>query len=653
MTSRARLALALMALLALIAVVYAPVGGGVFVSDDLSIVNTRLVERGTIREIFARPYAPVSGLTESRPIYYRPLTILTLRADYGMASFDARGYHVTNVLLHLCATIALLFAARRLGASAASSVAAAGLWALLPRSTECVAWVSGRADLLAALFAIAAIGLWPWYGGAVTRTARARAGLAGAAVLLGLLAKESAIAAAVAIAVGTSLGTEGTRRVRVRTAATRLAYLAVPLGIYAALRYAATRGLTSQIAPMGAEPRMETVLEAIGRYVEMTVDPWHPRTSIGLAGDLDTTRAAIGGAVVAVAIVLLAIARRRGFTRPSAGVAIGASLAVVSLALIIHVVPIVLVGGIVADRLLYLPLAGVALALAVASDRLSPARRKLAAAVVVGLAVSFAPVTRARALDYTDDIQFRVAAAEHAHPRSTSAKSALANVLRANAEFDLACRMHASAAQQLSELGPAAATRYGRALENLGGCYEMLGDYDAAAKVYRRLVAIRPDNARVHLAIGVLFVHGLAFDDAEASLRRALALDSTLESAKVTLAAIPAMRSEVARFDDEEVRREDRLGWARLLTKLGRVPDANRAWLDLALDRASSDDTAYRGFEFVLANANIASARRAAEAYASRDAFDEQIAREKFARRARDQRTIDRLRPRLEALAAR
>ena len=669
MTPRARLALALMALLALVAVVYAPVARGVFIGEDLPLVTNRVVEHGTVKEIFAQPFAPVNPLTDSRPIYYRPLTVVSLRGDYGMASYEAGSYHVSNLLLHLCATMALLLAARRLGAPPLAAVVSAAAWALLPRSTECVAWISGRGDLIAALFALSAIGLWPWFSDeesrAARRSARVRAALAGVAVLCGLLAKEVACASVLAIGVGTALAAHGKGRERARLVLRRLAYVLVPVMAYVWLRASATLGFSSRIAPMGATPRAETVLEAVGRYVEMTLDPWHPRTSIGLLGEIDTARAALGAVVLAGCATLAlwtvraAMVRRRvaepvaqPLTSSTVAIATGATLGVFSLGLVVHVIPIVLVGAVAADRLLYLPLAGLALGIAVASAKLAPRGRKIAAAGALAVIASFIPITRARALDYTDDIQFRVAAAEHAHPHNTGAKSALANVLRSSAEFDLARRLHASSARTLSTMGPPAATRYARALENLGGCYEMLGDYDAAAEVYRRLVAMRPDNPRIHMAIGFLFMHALAMDDAEASLRRALSLDATLEPAKSALAALPATRTELARFATEEARRADRIGWARLLTRVGRVPEATRMWSELALDPSVSEDTAYRGFDFVVANADIATARSAAEAYARRKAFDAQIPREKFAKRAREQASIDALRPRLEALAA-
>jgi tetratricopeptide (TPR) repeat protein len=687
-TARARLALALMALLALVIFAYAPVKHGVLLLEDHSLVQTNpLVSKGTVRQIFSQPFGTNHPLSEARPVYYRPLTVLSLRADFGMGGqLPQPPYHGTNLLLHLGAVVALVMTARRLGASATASMMAALVWSLAPRSTEAVAWISGRADLLAALFGIAAVGAWPWYGDE-KKGARARAALAAVALLLALLSKEVGIAAAAAMAVGTVLATPGKARERIGRAAPKLAVLGIPLAVYAVMRAMATRGATSVLVPLGAEARARVALETLGRYVEMTLDPWHPATSIGLLGELDVARAILGAVVLAGSSALVARAflrRRRGggdagdagdagaagaagdavhaadaAPPPSAGLApravgtgAAAALGLASLALVVHVVPIAVVAAVAADHLLYLPLAGLALALAVASSALSPRGQKIAGGAALALGMTFVPVTRARALEYTDDIAFRVAAAEHAHPHNPAAKAGLANALRADAELDIACRLHASAARTLQQRGAAAIPRYVRALESTGNCYEMLSAYDRAAAVYALLLRLRPNSGRLHMEIGFLYLHTLDFEEAEASLQRALALDPSLEAARKALAALPGTRAAIARFATEDAKQADAIGWARLLTALGRVSDATKVWSEIVLDPTSPDWQASNGIDFVMANADIETARRAGEAYYARNTADISVARRLLTKRLAHQKTIDALRPRLEALAA-
>jgi tetratricopeptide (TPR) repeat protein len=667
-TGRARLALLLIALLAIVFAVYAPVRRGVFVLGDRSLVEANpLVEHGTASQIFTQPYAPVNPLSESRPVYYRPLTLLSLRADFALAGNEAGSYHVTNLLLHLATTIALLLAARRLGASPFASVIAAGVWALLPRSTECVAWISGRSDLLAAFFAIAAVGGWPWYAEAETENVettatRVRAALAGLAVMCGLLAKEVAVAAAFAIVAGTVAGARGSTRERARKAARRLPYLVVPLLAYAALRGNATRAAPSRISSVGAGPRAQAMLESVGRYVEMTLDPFHPSTTIGLASEPDTHRMVLGGIVLAAcAFGAVRALGRRSRTTPArmppspsrVAVLVAAALGAGALVLVVHIVPIVLVSAVAADRLLYLPLAGLALSAAIVAERLSPRHRRIAGGCALVLAATFVPVTRARARDYTDDLRFRVVAAEQAHPHNPNAKRALGLLLLQKSEVELACRIDASAARALARLGPSARSLYLGAQETLAACFARLGEYDDAARLYAKVRAERPD-ARVHMEIGFVDLHRFHFDDAEVSFRRAVALDPSLAPARDALAALPTMRTETARLATEDARRADRLGWARLLTNVGRVRDATAAWYECALDPATSNDAAFLAAGRAIKEGDLAMGRRVAEGYTARDANTWR--RERLdalvAARSREVASVDPLRGRLEALAA-
>ena len=74
--------------------------------------------------------------------YYRPLTIFPLALDHELWGADPRGFHRTNVALHLlvCALVFLL--ARRLGAEVVAAALATLAWGLFPRLTEAVTFVS-------------------------------------------------------------------------------------------------------------------------------------------------------------------------------------------------------------------------------------------------------------------------------------------------------------------------------------------------------------------------------------------------------------------------------------------------------------------------------------------------------------------------------
>jgi hypothetical protein len=123
-----------------------------------------------------------------------PVTWLSFAVDYTVWGLRPAGYHLTNVLLHAAtAGLVCVLAARLLvrttawpaSTCRAGGTAAALLWALHPLRVEAVSWVTGRRDVLAALFACLALGAWlratetagssrgRWLGGAVAAYALA------------------------------------------------------------------------------------------------------------------------------------------------------------------------------------------------------------------------------------------------------------------------------------------------------------------------------------------------------------------------------------------------------------------------------------------------------------------------------------------------
>ena len=122
--------------------------------------------------------------------YYRPLVSLSFFLDVQAWGFNPMGFHLTNLLAHLAAALAVLALARRLTGSVLASAVAGVAFALHPIHTESVTFISGRTDVLATLFfLLALLGYvrWRQQGGLLT--------FAGSlsAFFLGLAAKEVAV----------------------------------------------------------------------------------------------------------------------------------------------------------------------------------------------------------------------------------------------------------------------------------------------------------------------------------------------------------------------------------------------------------------------------------------------------------------------------
>lgn len=143
---------------ALVFAVYAPALSNGFVWDDTALIlrdplirSWRLIPEGFQHFLF-------TDATASD--FYRPIQRLTYVLDYGAFAFRPMGYHLTSILCHLAAALALFLFARELLAlfgiedrkRAYIAFFAALAWAIHPVHTAAVVYVSGRADPLAAAF---------------------------------------------------------------------------------------------------------------------------------------------------------------------------------------------------------------------------------------------------------------------------------------------------------------------------------------------------------------------------------------------------------------------------------------------------------------------------------------------------------------------
>ncbi len=104
--------------------------------------------------------------------HYQPLTWMSYAVDHALWGMNARGYHATNVAIHLVNVLLVFVLAMRLivlsrspigpgggepGNAPTSGVVlaaglSAGLWGLHPLRVESVAWITERRDVLSTLF---------------------------------------------------------------------------------------------------------------------------------------------------------------------------------------------------------------------------------------------------------------------------------------------------------------------------------------------------------------------------------------------------------------------------------------------------------------------------------------------------------------------
>jgi len=191
--------LAPLLLAVLVFAIYAPALRNGFVWDDTALVlrdplirSWRLIPEGFQHFLF-------TDATASN--FYRPIQRTTYTLDYAAFAFRPAGYHLTSILWHIAAALALLLVSgellRSFGVEERQrrliAFLAAVAWAIHPVHNAAVTYVSGRADPLAAAFGF--LGLYT--GIRSLQTERSRRWLflvaAGALLLLSMLSKETGI----------------------------------------------------------------------------------------------------------------------------------------------------------------------------------------------------------------------------------------------------------------------------------------------------------------------------------------------------------------------------------------------------------------------------------------------------------------------------
>ncbi|HEV3410150.1 MAG TPA: tetratricopeptide repeat protein, partial [Chthoniobacterales bacterium] len=253
--------------------VYAPALRNGFVWDDTALVlrdpfirSWRLIPAGFEHFLF-------TDATASN--FYRPVQRLTYTLDYALAGFHPAIYHFTSIICHALAAAALLLFARELLRAfdieerRAHRVALLGslAWAVHPLHTGAVAYVSGRADSLCALFGFAAL-----YAGLLSRRATARnafalTALAALLLLLSLLSKEAGV---VFVAAWLVIAAIRKNRAMMLRAAAVVAVVSVS---YTVLRACAmhTPPPEGQTAPLVV--RLLLMLRAVAEYAGLIIAP--------------------------------------------------------------------------------------------------------------------------------------------------------------------------------------------------------------------------------------------------------------------------------------------------------------------------------------------------------------------------------------------
>lgn len=142
--------LAILIIVAAVFMVYLNALRNDFVFDDkfLCVENEIIRDVKNIPKIFGSEFQ----ISETNTGFYRPLVILSLLVDYQIWGLTSVGFHLTNIILHLLTVILIYFFVLNLFKDGRVSFWASLLFAIHPVHASNIAWISGRGDVLCALF---------------------------------------------------------------------------------------------------------------------------------------------------------------------------------------------------------------------------------------------------------------------------------------------------------------------------------------------------------------------------------------------------------------------------------------------------------------------------------------------------------------------
>ncbi len=518
---------------------------------------------------------------------YRPLTLLSFGLNRALGA-SASGFHLANDVLHGVAAVTALLVARALGWSSAGALGTALFFALHPVQTEPVNALVGRAEILAFLFTLTSFLLF----------ARKKSPLlVGGAFLCALLSKESA---AFALPLFVLHRRDGARLLALGGALVAGALLRIAVLGGVGISGREIGFLDNPIAGSGIGTRLLTAPALLVQYVRLVLWPRslsadYSFRQIPIPESASDPRVLLGAFAL---ILLLWVVVRGGRAR------IAALAFLVPLIGSLHLLfPL---GTLFAERLLYLPMMGAALAFGLGVEVVSARSRWLFAVVALLVLGACAARVRARIPDWRDnETLFRKTV--ETSPSSARSHFLLGAELLERKRFPEAAEWFAKGL----EIYPA---HFGARM-SLGEALFAAGDAAGAGRAFEKALEVQAasEDARkaaieAALALGRERARALDFAAARTSFEKAIALDENEPSAWNYLGLVSERegRLDEARSHYERALRanpafvEALLNLGSLRMKSGELAGAEETYRR-ALSLAPGSYEAYNGLGIALA----------------------------------------------------
>ncbi|MBN1869169.1 MAG: tetratricopeptide repeat protein [Candidatus Omnitrophica bacterium] len=414
--------------------------------------------------------------------FYRPLQMVTYTIDYSIWNLKVKGYHLTNILLHISAALGIYWLIRTLFKDNLLSLLTAAFFVVHPVHSEAVAYISGRADPLAFVFMLLCLLLYinsPPSKGIATLV------LMLASYAAALLSKESSLVLPVLILL---------YHYTFKTAVKVKEFL--PLAGLAFF-YIGMRLVLLKVPPVVVSHSTTLVERAPGffaaatQYIRLLFFPLDLHMAYG--GKMFT----FGDPKAILGVMILFAALFYAFRKRESGRLVSFSILWFFLTLL-PVSNLYPINAYMAEHWLYLPSVGFFLMAAKAISLLCRMKclRIFSVFLISGLLGFYAFLTNRQNLCWREPINFYERNLRYA-PDSPELYNNLGNAYQAGGRYEDAIAAYEKAA--------AIKPDYARAYYNLGNAYKTIDRNKEAIVSYKKAVEIRADYAEAYYNLGVSY----------------------------------------------------------------------------------------------------------------------------------------------------
>ncbi|MFA5162199.1 MAG: tetratricopeptide repeat protein [Elusimicrobiales bacterium] len=442
----------------------------------------------------------------------RALAFAAFAANYAVNGFNAAGWHIANIALHMAASLLCLLLVRRLAPPAALPCAL--YFAVHPLQTEAVAYIYQRSAILAALFYMAAIYLYFGF-----RDANDRRKLAGSLLcaLAAYFSKENSLSLPAAVAAAELIYFSGDGKTALKRAAP---YMLLWLPALWAVAHSGTFVDIEKLRGRQAAAPLEYFASqpfVLLQYLRLAVFPAGQCLlhDIKPAGGLLSARFLLPAA----AITALACAAFARFKNNKAAV-FGLSWFFITLFIESGFIPL---QDLMFEHRMYLPIMGLALFFVAASDEIFGPRRIIHFALIAALGIT----AFARTLVWSGEFSLWA---------DNAAKSPRLPAPYNNLGAAYLDSGNNEQARLLFEKSIGADPHFGQAWNNMGLALYRLGRKEEARAAFQKAALLGPDRDDALNNLGNMLFAGGDYAGAAAQYRLALGFNPRNRKAARNLA---------------------------------------------------------------------------------------------------------------------